>query len=234
MFVMQCILIFPKNMATWNFRDFVGKRLLVLNYPFKVEMLKELQNGDELFVTDGAANLLIGLVALETKVVIIGDMDSISKDAREHFEAHPKAEMIIIKDQESTDFTKALNYMFKDEDFGDVYVLGGLDGRFDHTMSSINTLELFKQSNIYLFNEESVVVLLKKGQNRIESTSGNICGFFPIHGPTRVKTKGLRWDIDGLITFGGLISSSNCVVDYPVWIECDQPIIYSNSYKNKV
>ena len=219
--------------TTWNFQTFDGKRLLVLNWPFKTEMLTQLKNGDEIVATDGAANLLKGLVPLDTRVVIIGDMDSISKEAREHFDAHPRATMVKVDEQDSTDFTKALNFMFNDKDYGDVYVLGGLDGRFDHTLSSINTLQVFHQCNIYLFNEESVVVLLKQGSNRIESTTGNICGFFPIHGPTKVKTSGLKWNVDGLITFGGLVSSSNCVIDFPVMIECDQPIVYVNSFNNK-
>ena len=214
---------------SWNFKSFDGKRLIILNSPFPADLINRLQKGAELVVTDGAANNLKDIVGLDTRVVIVGDMDSISKETFVYFKSRPNTEMVQVTEQDSTDFTKALDYVYRDNDFGDVYVLGGLDGRFDHTLASINTLALFSQSNIYLFNEQSTAVLLKGGKNVIETTVGNTCGFFPIHGATHVQTDGLKWDVNGVMSFGRLVSSSNCIVNSTITIQCEKPIVYINN-----
>ena len=59
---------------------------------------------------------------------------------------------------------------------------------------------------------------------------GPTCGLIPIVGRCeRVVTTGLRWNLDGSVPleFGGLVSSSNRVVDDVVTIETSSPMLFT-------
>jgi thiamine pyrophosphokinase len=106
-----------------------------------------------------------------------------------------------------------------------IHVIGGLDGRFDHTLSAINTLCIFKEYRIQIHNGDSTVFLLVSGSNKITGVIGNSCGLFPLYGGTFVKTSGLKWNMEGEIEYGGLVSSSNVIID-EVTIECNHPVVF--------
>ena len=59
---------------------------------------------------------------------------------------------------------------------------------------------------------------------------GPTCGLIPIVGRCeRVVTTGLRWNLDGSVPleFGGLVSSSNRVVDDLVTVETSSPMLFT-------
>jgi len=119
---------------------------------------------------------------------IIGDLDSLTPDAREHFtkpkpavapEAQPPHQTQIVHsaDQYSTDFTKSVRWVRERLPVGqsavDIVAIGGLGGRVDQGLSQLHHLYMFQtdpryaEGRMYLFSGESLTFLLKAGSHRI-------------------------------------------------------------------
>jgi thiamine pyrophosphokinase len=137
----------------------------------------------------------------------------------------------------------------------DVIILGALNGRFDHTMASFNTLFLLRQGKIheddgkdgsgipdnrrvYLTSDTSIAFLLWKGTNRIHcflKEEGPAFGLMPLATKRAlVVTRGLKWNLDHSLPleFGGMVSTSNTFADATkpwteVTVETDESIIVS-------
>ena len=70
----------------------------------------------------------------------------------------------------------------------------------------------------------------KKKQSTLLVGEGPTCGLIPLMGPCKeVTTTGLKWDLEGdtPIEFGGLVSSSNRVVDDVVTVETSSPMLFT-------
>jgi len=135
--------------------------------------------------------------------VIIGDLDSLTPQARQYYEtldSTQKTAIIRDADQESTDFGKAVAYVRTHyhratQDSGsrplDIVAVGGLGGRVDQGLSQLHHLYLFQsdpayaQGRMYLFSGESLTFLLKAGRHRIrvrDNSSGGGAGGSDVFG----------------------------------------------------
>lgn len=222
--------------------------LIILNMPLlgDSEMFQSLWKRAELRVcADGGANRLFGALMERASDyvphVIIGDLDSLSDGVKEFYVergAHLKHD----EDQNDNDFGKAVRETIRRRPDLDIVVLGGLGGRFDHLMCNANVL--VRQAagtgpRIVMYSAESIVCALGTGDHRLLvdlRREGVTCGLLPVCGPTKVTTTGLQWNLDGdTLLFGGLISSSNCVLpsgDSPtsvVTIASSLPLLWSST-----
>ncbi|KAI0880598.1 thiamine pyrophosphokinase [Annulohypoxylon maeteangense] len=167
---------------------------------------------------------------------IIGDLDSLSDEAKTFFTTKPaNCTIIHDPDQYSTDFTKAVRLVRKDFPGKDIVCMGGLGGRVDQGLSQIHHLYLFQTSPTYadgkmfLLSGESLSFLLKAGKHCIHVREPNIAvtnfarmsgdpfakyvGIIPVKEPSVITTKGLEWDVEDWPTeFGGQMSTSNHVL----------------------
>ncbi|ETS75860.1 hypothetical protein PFICI_12804 [Pestalotiopsis fici W106-1] len=230
-------------------RDFA---LIILNQPLNdVQTLGRLwQNSSLRIAADGGANRLCDLQqreGQETKGgdapnfndldVIIGDLDSLSDSVRAHFEkVNPSIKIITVKDQYSTDFSKAVSHARASAEAGDkdIVAMGGLGGRVDQGLSQIHHLYLFQTSptyakgKMYLVSGESLTFLLKAGSHQIhvreprcngnagaapEEIFAKYAGIIPVKEPSVITLKGFEWDVtDWPTEFGGQMSTSNHVL----------------------
>lgn len=163
--------------------------------------------------------------------IVIGDLDSIELSTKQFYEECQATEVIQDPDQNSTDLTKAIRYISNDPEHSehDIVVLGGLGGRLDQTLSTLNSL--FFRQRIYIVEQSNVVMLLQAGTHEVDCGDlGPHCGLAPVNGPVRCWSSGLEWCLNGeIMEMGGLISTNNRIVskDSILKIRCEGPVLFS-------
>lgn len=164
-----------------------------------------------LVAADGGADRLLALGA--EPEAVIGDMDSLSDDARVAFGDR----LHQIEEQDSTDFDKALRHI----EAPLVIALGMAGGRFDHELAAMHVLLAHPDRPCVVVGAECIVCLCP-ADVEIDLAAGTIVSLFPF-AETRVASRGLRWATDG-ITFApaGRIGTSN-EAQGPVHLAADRP-----------
>ncbi|GMS87916.1 hypothetical protein PENTCL1PPCAC_10091, partial [Pristionchus entomophagus] len=204
--------------------------------------------------TDGGANLILDRVRssdLLAPSLISGDMDSITAEANEYF-GKSACEIVATPDQDKTDLTKCLELVAERVEKmalppSHVLILGGLSGRFDHSLATINSLlnsrtifsRISNPPSVFLIDGENLTFVVGEGSNSItlnRSLLTGICGVVPFcQRETRVTTEGLRWNLDDTpMEFGGLVSTSNEVVADQIEIRTTASLIVTLEVRSTV
>ncbi|KAK6434091.1 thiamine pyrophosphokinase [Oleoguttula sp. CCFEE 5521] len=227
--------------------------LIILNSPLiDYETFKRLYSRASTVVcADGGANRLYNLLtstfpdhAWDTALrkhlpsLIHGDLDSLTANVRSCYE---ELGVPVSKDpdQYSTDFGKGINQIsFLQPDVRDILVLGSLGGRVDQGIGLLH--ELYREQvtrhpdvRFWLFSESSITFMLQPGTTVIRlprdtGLVGRNVGLLPVYGKAVIGTKGLEWDVQDWETeMGGMMSTSNHVLEDDVEITCDREVLFT-------
>jgi len=220
--------------------------LLILNQPLRngVNLRKLWRSSSLRIAADGGANRLHELSSFQGKFsnlqVIIGDLDSLKPSVRDFYTSQPTPARIIHEtDQDSTDFGKAVNWIRNKHPQGiDIVALGGIGGRVDQGIRQLHELYMFQQDpsyaagRLYLLSGSSMTFLLKTGSHHIRvredddneaNVFGKHVGIIPLREPSRITTRGLKWDVTNWETElgGGKLSTSNHVLPETRWVKVE-------------
>jgi thiamine pyrophosphokinase len=228
--------------------------LLILNQPLKngVNLRKLWKNSSVRVAADGGANRLHKLSSFHGKYsnlqLIIGDLDSLTPTVRDFYSSQPSpAQIIHDADQESTDFSKAVNWIRKEHSGIDIVALGGIGGRVDQGLSQLHHLYLFQtdpeyaSGRVFLLSGSSLTFLLKSGTHQIqvredgeEDAFGKHIGIIPLKEAANITTKGFEWDVEDWHTeIGGKLSTSNHILpeSQVVTVTTDKDVLFTVALK---
>ncbi len=155
------------------------------------------------------------LAAGYTPKAVIGDMDSLSDADRARLDP---ATVFEIREQESTDFHKALRHIAAPL----VLAVGFTGARLDHELSVYNVLVRQPAGSVLVLGEADLCFHAPRRLS-LDLPLGTRVSLFPM-APVSGRSHGLRWPIDGL-TFApdGRAGTSNESVSAPVGWELEGP-----------
>ncbi|XP_057461865.1 thiamine pyrophosphokinase 1-like isoform X1 [Actinidia eriantha] len=174
--------------------------------------------------------------------VIKGDMDSVRQEVIDFYTNLGTKIIDESYDQDSTDLRKCVAYIRDSTPNLEksnlcILVAGALGGRFDHEIGNINVLCHFSTMRIVLLTDDCLILLLPSTHRHEiliqSSVEGPHCGLIPIGMPSeRTTTTGLKWNLsDTEMRFGGLISTSNIVIEERITVQSDSDLLWTTSIK---
>ncbi|MCR4335968.1 MAG: thiamine diphosphokinase [archaeon] len=185
----------------------VKKAVIICNGTVNTKHLySHISKNDFIVCADGGANKL-----LKTKFkpdLIIGDMDSISKNALKKFK---ETKMIKFpREKDKVDLELALDYCIKNK-FKEITILGALGNRADMTLTNVFILtQVPKNVNAKLIHENQEIYLVPK-KLFIQGIPHEIISLFPLKGDVKGLTlKGFKYALENhTLRFGIGVGISN-------------------------
>ena len=161
---------------------------------------------------DGGAALAIAHDVPLTAV--IGDFDSFDPVLAGKL---PKDVKHLIKEQDSTDFEKALTRLLAPVILG----IGFSGGRIDHQLAAFHTLLHCAHQPCVLLGE-SEVVFIAPPSFKLEMAQGETVSLFPLV-PVQGRSEGLRWQIEGLAFEPGQTIGTSNIAEGAITLAFDAP-----------
>ncbi|XP_016106350.1 thiamin pyrophosphokinase 1-like [Sinocyclocheilus grahami] len=137
---------------------------------------------------------------------INGDFDSILPEVKA-FYTEKNCKIMETPDQDLTDFTKCLAIMVEEIkaqklQIDTIVTLGGLGGRFDQIMATVETLfhaQKMTDLPVVVIQDRSLAVLLQEGRqhhlNMNTGLEGKWCSLVPVGSPCLTTTSGLKCNL---------------------------------------
>jgi len=181
------------------------------------------KNGfDTLLCADGGADsaLRLGL----TPDFIIGDLDSISKEAIKKFKSTLK--ILQYKRQNDTDVEKCLKFVIINN-FEEALLIGVTGKRLDHTICNLGiVLKFFSKIKLSLVAENSYLKPYT-GDVRLKTQEGEIISLYGFDNRTKITSKGLKYPLKNIsLPFGEKESTSNVSTSNSVQLTIRNGIIF--------
>ena len=168
--------------------------------------------------------------------LLIGDLDSIP-DSDELENKYPQLKIVRLREQDTTDFEKALNWVVDNLEVSNLIFLGALGKRTDHLITNLLVASNIDESlNITLdHDDEWICRVTPSSPLTLHGRKGATLSILPIQMVSGVITKGLKWELDGE-KIGGtrIIGQSNLCESDLVEISCQSGSLFVFLQKGKI
>ena len=167
--------------------------------------MQKIKKAAFILACDGAADALLNHGFKPN--LIIGDMDSISKENKNKF----KNIIIEKNNQSNNDLRKAIDYV-KEKNIRNFSIVGATGKREDHTIGNIFSLLKYNDIKIKLYTDSGIFSCIHKSQN-IESFKGQQISIFATDPTIKITSKHLKYNFNknsiSSIFYGTLNESLN-------------------------
>ncbi len=137
---------------------------------------------------------------------VIGDMDSLSDKALLEKFSDDKI-LRYSKDKDYTDTELALTFLY-DKNIDEITLAGGGGGRLDHLLGILSIFDRELKPDHWYTDKEHIICI--KDRFKLGTEIGCQISFFPAGlNECRMKTKGLKWPLDGFCWTKGNAGISN-------------------------
>lgn len=171
-----------------------------------------LGRSDLLVAADGGARA--ALAAGHVPDAVIGDMDSLDPETRA---AIPQDRLFPIREQDSTDFDKALRSVSTPLVLG----IGFLGGRVDHQLATFNALIRHADRTCVLIGAREIILHAPPSLT-LSPEPGSVVSLFPL-AHVSGRSRGLEWPLDDIaFSPDGMVGTSNRSLS-ETHIEMDAP-----------
>lgn len=160
--------------------------------------------------------------------IILGDLDSLP-DSENTISELPDVEIVQMKEQDTTDFEKALLWLKQNTNLKKLIILGALGKRTDHLITNLLIASVADESLQITFDDdcEWIQRVTPSCPLQLNGRKGSNLSILPIRESIGVHTKGLQWDLDGEIIGGSrIIGQSNLCLTDSVEISCASGSFY--------
>ena len=179
--------------------DYFLKRVAIFangQLPRPTALQEIISISDLLVAADGGLRLALSLGVIPH--IIIGDLDSASKDDLDQARKQGSELELFPRDKDETDLELALRYVI-DAGCDIIRIIGGLGGRSDQTLANLLLLAdpALRDKDIRLDDglEEAFVI---HDRVEIEGSPGDTLSLLPLDGPCGgIRTDGLRFPLRG-------------------------------------
>lgn len=163
-----------------------------------------MQNSSEnsiLIGIDGGSNILRDLGIVPN--LILGDMDSISKENYNYFAEQDTEFLIFPKNKDKTDTQIAIEHAIENG-FNEIYVINETGNRLDHFISNIYMLvKFYKQVDIKIVNNRNLI-FLSDSEFELEGHPGQYISLIPLNEKvTAASSEGLKFPIIDTVLIRG-------------------------------
>ena len=175
-----------------------------------------------LICADGGANSAkkIGVVP----DYIIGDFDSALPATLKYYQN--KAKLVRIKDQNSTDVEKCLDFLIMNN-YSEVVLTGVTGDRLDHTICNLGIiLKYFTKISLNIIAENSFLKAYT-GKVELDTIKGETISIYGFDSKTKIKSEGLKYRLENIpLPFGKKESTSNVALSKKVKLTVKGGIIF--------
>ena len=160
------------------------------SFPTKDLLLNLLQQAEFVVACDGA---VVELEKVRIPDIVVGDLDSLPEPVRNRYSDRIHR----VKDQETNDLTKAVNYV-KTLGFREVLILGATGRREDHTLGNISLLLEYAGwfKRIEMMSDYGIFTPLLHTAS-FDCKPGQQVSLFSLYPHGAISVRGLKYPIDG-------------------------------------
>ena len=170
-----------------------NKTIILANgaFPESDTLLSILDTADKIICCDGAVNKLVN--SGREPSIIIGDLDSAKESIKQKFADR----LIHIKDQNTNDLTKAVNWCLS-QGINKVIIMGATGEREDHTIANIALLSKYEQEiNIKIMTDNGVFIPISE-TTTFETFIGQQISIFSQNPEVALSSEGLKYPLQNL------------------------------------
>jgi thiamine pyrophosphokinase len=155
-----------------------------------------LRPDDTIIAADGGTRHVLAIGRLPE--AIVGDMDSLSSEARRLVESAEVSLVSYPQDKDETDLELAIRYAL-DVDASEILMVGILGLRLDHTLGNLALLSDPALAKLDIRTDDGMEqAFFCRTRAEIHGKTGDIVSLIPWGQPAKgVRTDGLRWPLGG-------------------------------------